>query len=78
MSVVMVAIITQKMGLFKVKLRFVLSSFLVALDFVIMQLQLGNLYLVNAALLVLITFMYKNGLKSIFARIRKKKEVENT
>jgi len=78
MSVVIVAIITQKMGLFKVKLRFVLSSFLVALDFVIMQLELGNLYLVNAALIVLITLMYKNDLKSIFARIRKKKEVENT
>jgi len=78
MSVVIVAIITQKMGLFKVKLRFVLSSFLVALDFVIMQLQLGNLYLVNTALIVLITLMYKNDLKSIFARIRKKKEVENT
>ena len=68
MSVVMVAIITQKMGLFKVKLRFVLSSFLVALDFVIMQLQLGNLYLVNISMIIFILFIYKDDLRAILLR----------
>ena len=68
MSVVMVAIITQKMGLFKLKLRFVLSSFLVALDFVIMQLQLGNLYLVNISMIIFILFIYKDDLRAILLR----------
>ena len=68
MSVVIVAIITQKMGLFKVKLRFVLSSFLVALDFVIMQLQLGNLYLVNISMIIFILFIYKDDLRAILLR----------
>jgi len=67
-SVVMVAIINQKMGLLNVKFRFVLSSLLVALDFVIMQLQLGNMYLVNFFMIIFIVFMYKKDLKDILLK----------
>ena len=68
MSVIIVAIINQKMGLLKVKFRFVLSALLVILDFVVLQLQLGNMYLVNFFMIIFIVFMYKNDLKDILLK----------
>jgi len=56
------------MGLFKVKFRFILSAVLVALDFVLMQLRLGNLYLVNLSTIIFILFIYKDDLRAILLR----------
>jgi len=70
MSVIIVAIINQNMGLLKVKFRFILSALLVALDFVIMQLQLGNLFIVNLVFLVLILLMYTNDTRIILLTLK--------
>ncbi len=70
LSVITVAITDQKMGLLKVKFRFILSVLLVALDFVIMQLQLGNLFIVNLVFLVLILLMYTNDTRIILLTLK--------
>lgn len=70
MSVIMVAVITRRMGLFKVKFRFILSAVLVALDFVLMQLRLGNLYLVNMIFFASIVSMYISDGRMVLSTLK--------
>ena len=72
-SVVMVAIINQKMGLLKVKFRFILSALLVILDFVVLQLRLSNLYFVNVALILLIVLLYRRDAVEVLKRYHKRR-----
>jgi len=69
MSVIIVAIINQKMGLLKVKFRFVLSSLLVALDFVVIGLSWLNLYLINLLLVIAILLAYKQDVELLIKRV---------
>jgi len=71
-SVVMVAIINQKMGLLKVKFRFILSALLVALDFVAIGLSWLNLYLINLLLVIAILLAYKQDVELLIRRVTRR------
>ncbi len=72
MSVIIVAIINQKMGLLKVKFRFILSALLVALDFVAIGLSWLNLYLINLLLVIAILLAYKQDVELLIRRVTRR------
>jgi len=71
-SVVTVAIINQKMGLLKVKFRFILSALLIALDFVVIGLSWLNLYLINLLLVIAILLAYKQDVELLIKRVTRR------
>ena len=73
MSVIIVAIIDQKMGLLKVKFRFILSALLVILDFVVLQLRLSNLCFVSFAFVLLIMLLYRRDTAEALKRYHKRR-----
>ena len=68
-SVIIVAIINQKMGLLKVRFRFILSALLVVLDFVVIGLSWLNLYLINLLLVIAILLAYKQDVELLIKRV---------
>lgn len=69
-SVIIVAIITQKMNLFKIKTRFVISSVLIVIDFIIMEFNLMNLYLTNFLFIIGILLIYHADVKLLFNKLK--------
>jgi len=69
-SVIMVAIITQKMNLFKIKTRFLIPSILVVIDFIIMEFNLMNLYLTNFLFIIGILLIYHEDVKLLFNKLK--------
>lgn len=61
------------MALLKVKFRFILSALLVILDFVVLQLQLSNLYFVSFALVLLIVLLYRRDAMEALKRYHKRR-----
>ncbi|HCI29851.1 MAG TPA: hypothetical protein DE117_06730 [Fervidobacterium sp.] len=71
-SVIIVAIINQKMGLLKVRFRFILSALLVVLDFVVIGLSWLNLYLINLLLVIAILLAYKQDVGLLIKRVTRR------
>jgi O-antigen/teichoic acid export membrane protein len=69
-SVIMVVIITQKMNLFKIKTRFIISSILVIIDFIIMEFNLMNLYLTNFLFIIGILLIYHEDVRLLFNKLK--------
>jgi len=69
-SVIMVAIITQKMNLFKIKTRFLIPSILVVIDFIIMEFNLMNLYLTNFLFIIGILLIYHEDVRLLFNKLK--------
>lgn len=77
-SVIIVVLITQKMKLFKIKFRFIISSILVFLNIIIMQLKLYNIYLTSFLFLVIIILMYHKDIKLLASKFRKQLKNQRT
>jgi len=77
-SVIIVVLITQKMKLFKIKFRFIVSSVLVFLNVIIMQLKLYNIYVTSFLFLVIIILMYLKDIKLLATKFRKQLKSRRT
>lgn len=71
-SVIIVIIITKKMNLFILNMRFIVSAFLVLISIIVMQLNLFNLYILNSIFLIIILLMYMKELKILISKIKER------
>lgn len=77
-SVIIVVLITQKMKLFKIKFRFIISSILVLINFIIMYMNWLNLYLTSFLFVIIIFLMYIQDIKLLLKKISKRLENHQT
>jgi len=69
-SVVVAVIVTQKMGLFRITKRFVMSSILIVIDILAMQFDTVNMYIANLILVIVICFIYRGDVKMILKKLQ--------
>ena len=69
-SVVVAVIVTQKMGLFRITKRFVVSSILIVIDILAMQFDTVNIYIANLILVIVICFIYRGDVKMILKKLQ--------
>lgn len=69
-SVVVAVIVTQKMGLFRITKRFVMSSILIVIDILAMQFDTVNMYIANLILVIVIFFIYREDVKMILKKLQ--------
>lgn len=69
-SVIVAVIVAQKIGLFRVTNRFITASILIVIDILLMWVNFVNLYIVNAILVVVILFIYREDAKIILKRLQ--------
>lgn len=77
-SVIMVVLITKKMKLFKIKFRFIISSILVLINFIIMYMNWLNLYLTSFLFVIIIFLMYIQDIKLLLKKISTRLENHQT
>ena len=69
-SVVVAVIVTQKMRLFRITKRFVMSSILIVIDILAMQFDTVNIYIANLILVIVICFIYRGDVKMILKKLQ--------
>jgi len=69
-SVIVAVVVTQRMGLFRVTNRFITSSILIVADILLMQVNFAELYIVNAILVAVIFFIYREDAKIVLKRLQ--------